>query len=129
MLLKLYLFVLRLFLELFPHIFSSQICGRSCCCFRNVRNDKGSGFKEPLMANLRSSRAFSLPVVPGIPMKSIHSRHRHCCFKLVILFTRSSFKMLWIACCLHCVQNVRIRSYCGPYFPVFSPNAGKYGPE
>ena len=39
----------------------------------------------------------------------------------------------------HCVKNVRIRSFSGPYFPafvlntdrygVFTPNAGKYGPE
>ena len=33
----------------------------------------------------------------------------------------------------HCVKNVRIRSYSCPYFPafrlIFSPNAGKYGPE
>ena len=30
---------------------------------------------------------------------------------------------------LHCVKSVRIRSYSGPYFPAFSPDAGKYGPE
>ena len=29
----------------------------------------------------------------------------------------------------HCVESVRIRSYSGPYFRVFSPNAGKYGPK
>ena len=29
----------------------------------------------------------------------------------------------------HCVKGVRIRSYSGPYFPVFSPNAGKYGTD
>ena len=29
----------------------------------------------------------------------------------------------------HCVKKVRIRSYSDPYFPVFSPNEGKYGPE
>ena len=29
----------------------------------------------------------------------------------------------------HCVKSVRIRSFSGPYFPVFTPNAGKYGPE
>ena len=29
----------------------------------------------------------------------------------------------------HCVKSVRIRSYSGPYFSVFSPNAGKCGPE
>ena len=27
------------------------------------------------------------------------------------------------------MKSVRIRSFSGPYFPVFSPNAGKYGPE
>ena len=30
---------------------------------------------------------------------------------------------------LQCVKSVRIRSYFGQHFPVFSPNAGKYGPE
>ena len=40
---------------------------------------------------------------------------------------------------VHCVKSVRIRSYSSPYLPafglnterygVFSPNAGKYGPE
>ena len=29
----------------------------------------------------------------------------------------------------HSVKSVRIRSFSGPYFPVFSPNAGKYGLE
>ena len=29
----------------------------------------------------------------------------------------------------HCVKSVRIRSYFGPHFPVFSPNARKCGPE
>ena len=43
----------------------------------------------------------------------------------------------------YCVESVRVRSYSGPYFPafglnkdritpylsLFSPNAGKYGPE
>ena len=29
----------------------------------------------------------------------------------------------------HCVKSVRIRSYSGMYFPVFSPNVEKYGPE
>ena len=29
----------------------------------------------------------------------------------------------------HCVESVRIRSFFGPYFPAFSPNVGKYGPE
>ena len=28
----------------------------------------------------------------------------------------------------YCVKRVRIRSFSGPYFLVFSPNAGKYGP-
>ena len=44
---------------------------------------------------------------------------------------------------MHCLKSVRIQSFSGPYFPafglnteratpyffVFSPNAGKYGPE
>ena len=30
---------------------------------------------------------------------------------------------------IHCVRSVRIWSYSGPYFSVFSLNAGKYGPE
>ena len=38
----------------------------------------------------------------------------------------------------HCMKSVQIRSFSGPYFPVFglntetygvSPNTGKYGPE
>ena len=29
----------------------------------------------------------------------------------------------------HCVKRVCIWSYSGPYFPVFSPNAGKYEPD
>ena len=29
----------------------------------------------------------------------------------------------------HCVRSVQTRSFSGPYFPVFSPNMGKYGPE
>ena len=32
-------------------------------------------------------------------------------------------------CRLHCVRSVRIRSFSSPYFPAFSPNAGKYGPK
>ena len=28
-----------------------------------------------------------------------------------------------------CVKSVQIRSFSGPYFPVFSPNTGKRGPE
>ena len=30
---------------------------------------------------------------------------------------------------LHCVKSVQIWSLSGPYFPVFSPNMGKYRPE
>ena len=30
---------------------------------------------------------------------------------------------------LHCVKSVRIQSFSGPYFTVFSSNARKYGPE
>ena len=29
----------------------------------------------------------------------------------------------------HCVKSVQIRSFFGPYFPVFSPNTVKYVPE
>ena len=29
----------------------------------------------------------------------------------------------------HFVKGVRIPGYSGPYFPAFSPNAVKYGPE
>ena len=29
----------------------------------------------------------------------------------------------------HCVKSVQIRSFSGPYFPVFSSNTEKYGPE
>ena len=27
----------------------------------------------------------------------------------------------------HCVKSVRIRSYCGPYFPAFGLNTERYG--
>ena len=27
------------------------------------------------------------------------------------------------------MKSDQIRSFCGPYFPVFSPTTGKYGPE
>ena len=27
------------------------------------------------------------------------------------------------------MKSVQVRSYSSPYFPVFSPNTGKYGPE
>ena len=30
---------------------------------------------------------------------------------------------------IHCVESVQIRSFSGPYFPVFIPNTGKHGPE
>ena len=29
----------------------------------------------------------------------------------------------------HRVKSVQYRVFSGPYFPVFSPNTGKYGPE
>ena len=29
----------------------------------------------------------------------------------------------------HCVKNVQMRGFFYSYFPVFSPNTGKYGPE
>ena len=29
----------------------------------------------------------------------------------------------------HCVKSVQIQFFSGPYFSVFSPNTGKYGPE
>ena len=29
----------------------------------------------------------------------------------------------------HCVKSAKYGVFSGPYFPVFSPNAGKYGPE
>ena len=35
--------------------------------------------------------------------------------------------MLGVIC--HCVKIVRIMIFSGPYFPAFSPNAGKYGLE
>ena len=33
---------------------------------------------------------------------------------------------LWVS---HCVKSVRIRSFSGPHYPVFSENEGKCGPE
>ena len=31
--------------------------------------------------------------------------------------------------CSHCVKRTQIQSYFWSYFPVFSPDTGKYGPE
>ena len=59
-------------------------------------------------------------------------------------FCSAPIFLLWISETLPysfdgCVESVRIRSYSAPYFPafglnterygVFSPNAGKYGPQ
>ena len=32
-------------------------------------------------------------------------------------------------CALHCVKVFKYGVFPGPYFPVFNPNTGKYGPE
>ena len=37
--------------------------------------------------------------------------------------------MIQETCIHHCMKIVQIRSLYGPYFPVFGPNMGKYGPE
>ena len=42
------------------------------------------------------------------------------------------FKMHLISCSKflqNCVKIAQIQSFSGPYFPIFSPNTGKYGPE
>ena len=36
-----------------------------------------------------------------------------------------TLELLKNASIVHCVKSVRIWSFSGPYFPVFSPNAGK----
>ena len=51
----------------------------------------------------------------------------------------SGKSLMSLYCSQHCVNSVRIRTYSGPYFPafglntpylsIFSPNAGKYGPD
>ena len=43
-------------------------------------------------------------------------------------FLSWQFKCAGGRCNVHCVKSVCIRSYSGPHFPVFSPNAGKCGP-
>ena len=30
---------------------------------------------------------------------------------------------------VHCLKSVPIQMFSGPYFAVFSPNTGKYGPQ
>ena len=51
-------------------------------------------------------------------------------------YLKNSFRLTYN----HCVKSAQIRSFSGPYFPlfrlnmeiyifVFSPNTGKYGPE
>ena len=32
-------------------------------------------------------------------------------------------------CLCHCIKSVEMRSFSGPYFPLFSPVTGKYGPQ
>ena len=38
----------------------------------------------------------------------------------------STGKFIWNSVYCHCVKSVRIRTYCGPYFPAFALNKGKY---
>ena len=48
------------------------------------------------------------------------------CFKFTFFSFFSQEKNL---CFCNCVKSVHIRSFSGPQFPAFSPNAEKYGPE
>ena len=43
--------------------------------------------------------------------------------------TRNWQVFIKFPCSQHYVKSIQIRSFSGPYFPVFSPNTGKYGPE
>ena len=47
--------------------------------------------------------------------------------KQEIRFLFQKLGLHFILSILHCVKSVRIWSYSGSYFPVFSLNAGKYG--
>ena len=71
----------------------------------------------------------------------IYSKHRTLISLRVVFLTKTFTISGKFHCFLHCVKSVRIRSLSGPYFPafrlnterqyhsVFSPNAGRYGPE
>ena len=55
--------------------------------------------------------------------------------RLIIYFGTGKYDCVINTKEMHYVKSVRIRSFSGPYFPafglnfpVFSPNAGKYGP-
>ena len=50
-------------------------------------------------------------------------------FFFVFFFDNRFFIRACLHEVLHCVKSVQIRSFSGPYFPVFSPNKGKYGSE
>ena len=80
---------------------------------------------------------FSPILTPHFPMKKAKIENK-------ILFLLTKFSYWAIQICqnqgsIHCVKNVRIRSYSSPHFPAFglnterhfvlSPNAGKCGPE
>ena len=69
-------------------------------------------------------------IVVAFPLRSEHHQVEFLKSKQYVLLT------------YHCVKSVRIRSFCGSYFPtfglirrgteylaIFSPNVGKYGPE
>ena len=45
---------------------------------------------------------------------------------VVSKFSTNSFQF---SAAFDCVKSVQIRSFSGPYFSVFSPNTGKYGPK
>ena len=83
-------------------------------------------------------------LVNFFPLMTLYSLH-FCCYESWVYVTfvlqaklsDESQKKLFKCHMDHCVKSAQIRSFSGPYFPVFlvrilsvfSPNAGKYGPE
>ena len=67
---------------------------------------------------------------------SKNSNETHCAIwyhlynqgNLISGIERAPFKLLFLKA-NHCAKSVPIRTFFGPYFPVFSPITGKYGPE
>ena len=85
------------------HLHFSNKVKRQCCVLQLFRKpyccvDKKISKKIDLCENMVLSKTFDNIVVIGIYMEWDYL----------------------------CVKSVQIRSFSGPYFPVFSPNTGKY---
>ena len=68
---------------------------------------------------------------PGVPnlVESLTSFQIFTGRDIYLPLTYCIFCLLGPLHITHCVKSVQIRRFSGPYFPVFSPNTGKYRPE